>query len=230
MINNDASSKVQQELEKTILELVNKFITAPYTFFTEADAVARFHQLLSRKSVFNEIVTTKDGFETGLHHREFPTFFRFADKNPTERLEPPARRGHYDTVILNPVFVRTHSAETVANRTIGMKSDNNIKPLQAIVEFKLDNKGWSSGRTSGVINELGKLNLSFQESTLCYLVVLMRYHSPSLNRWNKYWPEIALETAKHTKIRSIFAINWIKPNKLPEVYQSKNWILQWSKN
>ncbi len=221
---------LQQEVEKAILHLVREFIEAPYRFFTEADAVARFHQLLSENVVLNERAITKDGFETGLIHREYPTFFRFADKDPTERLGPPAKRGHYDTVILNPEFVKAHSIETVTNRTISAPRDTKIIPLQAIIEFKLDNKGWSSGRTTGTINEFGKLSLSFRESPLCYLVVLMRYNAPNTRRWEKYWPQIKLEMVKKTQIGSMFAVNWIRSAKKSDVYQSDNWILKWSEN
>ena len=104
---------IQSILENAIHKLVNEFLQAPYVFFTEADAVVRFHQILDADPVIGRRVQTSDGFETNLVHREYPTFFRFSGKEPTARLGLPASRGHYDTVILNSAFVATHPAAKV---------------------------------------------------------------------------------------------------------------------
>ena len=136
---------IQSILENAIHKLVNEFLQAPYVFFTEADAVVRFHQILDADPIIGRRVQTSDGFETSLVHREYPTFFRFCGKEPTARLGPPASRGHYDMVILNPAFVAAHRVATVTNRDIKTTRDESIAPFQAVVEFKLDNKGWSAG-------------------------------------------------------------------------------------
>src|SRR5262245_43145701 len=129
---------IQTNLENAIHCLVDEFLQAPYRYFTEADAVARFHQILENDPVINRIEGTKYGFQTSLIHQEFPTYFRFDDSNPTVRLEAStgASRGHYDVAILNPEFVRSHDAETVKNRNIKSVRDTNIRPLQAVIEFK----------------------------------------------------------------------------------------------
>ena len=182
----------QLPLEKAIHELVDEFTREPYIFFTEADAVARFHQLLTDNPIFNRRVRTSDddGHEISLVHREYPTFFRFDDSDPTERLEPLARRGHYDTVILNPEFVAAHPVETVLNRNIKAVRDLSVMPFDAVIEFKLHTRGWSKGRSEGIVKELGKLHLSAKEAPLRYLVVLQRYLEPRLYRWEKYWPNV----------------------------------------
>lgn len=214
--------QVQRAIESVINQLAHEFLIRPYRFFTEADAVARFHQMLEDEPLFNRTMRTADGYETGLCHREYPTFFRFADKKPTERLGPPARRGHYDTVILNPAFVTAHPAVTVANRDIRAPRDETIWPFQAVVEFKLDNVGWSAGRARGAVAELDKLLLS-EEAPLCYFVVLMRYSAPTLTRWRRYWPMVREEAKSRPEIRSLFAINWLSVTREREFFRLGHW-------
>jgi hypothetical protein len=219
---------IQKILENAIHKLVNEFAKAPYVFFTEADAVARFHQILEENPITSRRVQTGDGFEMSLIHREYPTFFRFSGKNPTERLGPPASRGHYDTVVLNPDFAMAHSAATVTNRDIKAmrERDKNIKPFEAVVEFKLDNVGWSAGRAKGAIAALDKLHLS-DEAPLRYLVVLMRYSAPTLTRWEKYWPKVKQAAIGKPEIGSLFAIQWLTCKEGSEVYHFGRWLNNW---
>jgi hypothetical protein len=51
---------IQTLLETAIHKLVQEFTQARYRFFTEADAVARFHQLLESR------LSDKLGLETGM--------------------------------------------------------------------------------------------------------------------------------------------------------------------
>lgn len=213
----------QYALECAINRLVNEFLREPYTFFTEADAVARFHQILDDSPILGRKIRTRDNFEVGLVHREYPTFFRFSDKNPTARLGPPAHRGHYDTVILNPEFVAAHPAATVINRDITTPRDECITPLQAAVEFKLDNQGWSKEQANGAIAELGKLSLS-GEAPLRYFVVLMRYCAPTLTRWRRYWPMVRQAAKERPEIHSIFATSWLTVKGDQEVCRFGDWL------
>ena len=214
---------IQPALEKAILELVNEFLEEPYKFFTEADAVAHFHQILDVNSTLNRKAKTTDRDEVSLFHREYPTFFRFSGKDPKEKLGPPASRGHYDTVILNPKFVKAHPSATVANRQIDLPRDKSITPFDAVIEFKFHDYGWSSNRAKSAISELGKLRLSKKESPLRYLIVLTRYRSPIMNLWNKYWPVVSKTADKHKDINSIFAVNWLEIKRKPQVDFFGNW-------
>lgn len=214
---------IRGDLESAISQLVSEFLQEPYRFFTEADAVARFHQILDDKPSLNNTFQTSDKHKTGLCHREYPTFFRFSDKKPTDRLPPPARRGHYDTVILSPEFIRAHPAITVVNRDIKAPRDKNIVPFQAVVEFKLDNIGWSAGRARGAIAELGKLKLS-EEAPLRYFVVLIRYSAPNLTRWRSYWPMVKKAAEKRPEIGSLFAIRWLTVPPQQELYRFGSWL------
>ena len=217
---------VQLLLESTIHSLVSEFQQEPYIFFTEADAVARFHQLLAGNPDFNRYVRTEDGHEVGLVHREYPTFFRFDDQDPTERSESQGSRGHYDTVVLNPDFVATHPVETVLNRNIKAVRDPAIVPFQAVVEFKLHTRGWSKGRSAGVISELGKLQLSDKEAPLRYLVLLMRYRETHMYRWDKYWPKVRSAAGTRQGIASVFAIYWVNLDREAEVHWLGRWLSQ----
>jgi hypothetical protein len=215
---------IQDIMEGAISQLAEEFLREPYRFFTEADAVARFHQLLDDVPALNITFETADGHKTGLCHREYPTFFRFSDKNPTERLKSPASRGHYDTVILNPEFVTAHPAITVANRDISAPRDKSILPFRAVVEFKLDNIGWSAGRTRGAIVELGKLELT-KESPLRYFVVLMRYSALTMTRWRKYWPIVRDAAEQSPQIGSLFAVHWLAHSRARKIYRFGQWAI-----
>jgi hypothetical protein len=214
----------QPLLEKVIRQMVDEFMAAPYRFFTEADAVARFHQLLSRESRLIDPVETMDGHQVSLVHREYPTFFRLSDRNPEERLESRGRRGHYDTVILNPAFVRAHPAETVMNRTIDVPRNMAIVPFEAVIETKMHTRGWSKEQARGVIEELGKLKLSKPEAPLRYMVLMMRYRESRMYRWNRYWPQVRDLAGPEPDIRSVFAVCWLDPADGPEPFWFGPWL------
>lgn len=217
---------IQSNLEAALCQLVTEFIDDPYRYFTEADAVSRFHEILETIPVFNKRVETKDGFQISLIHQEYPTFFRFDDKNPVARLDndPKARRGHYDIVILNEEFIRTHQAETVKNRDITSLRDKGVLPIKAVVEFKLDDRGWSSGKTKGAIAEMDKLVLSKQEIELQYFVVLMRYTAKTIARWEKYWNQIEKASTKRNEIGSIYITHWMSINRKFKINSFGKWL------
>lgn len=99
------------QLETSLHRLVESFWDQPYLFFTEADAVAGLQRWVATRPEMAQVYRTGDGFETNLLHQEYPTFFRLDDEEPTQRLPPPAARGHYDAVLLNPAYVQDCEAE-----------------------------------------------------------------------------------------------------------------------
>lgn len=225
---------IQINLERAIHKLVDEFLGEPYRFFTESEAVSRFHQLLEADAQLHGKVKSKDGFSLPLIHQEYPTFFRFEEAPMPEArrsglpgsrsdVTTGMRRGHYDIVILTPEFIRNHNAETVRNRDIALERVQRIQPFQAVVEFKLDDRGWSSGKSNGAISEMGKLILSRDESELRYFVGLMRYTAPTENRWNKYWPEVTQAAMDHMEIRSIFATYRMLAAPSPHVQSFGEW-------
>jgi hypothetical protein len=214
---------IQLEVENAIGRLVNEFAREPYIFFTEADAVTRFHQLLAEEPRASRRQRTSDGHEIGLVHREYPTFFRFDKQNPEAGQKDTGSRGHYDTVVLTPRFVATHPIETVMNRRIGTGRDETIVPLEAAVEFKLDPHGWSKGRTRNAILDLGKLHLSAQDVPLRYFVLLLRYRVPRIYRWDTYWPQVREAAEAQQDVASVFAVHWIALERDVEVHWFGPW-------
>lgn len=142
MSHNGPGQELLIQLETALHRLVESFWEEPYRYFTESDAVVALQSWIARRPGLTQAQHTADGFETGLLHREYPTFFRFDDSEPTQRLGPPAGRGHYDLVLINPAYVRHHNAETVHNRNIGDRGDLSTPPLLAAVEFKLFIRNW----------------------------------------------------------------------------------------
>lgn len=217
---------IQAILENAIRQLVGEFLDAPYRFFTEADAVARFHEILEADVFLSQKTRSKDSYLIPLVHQEYPTFFRFDDNNPTARLpdSSKAKRGHYDIAILNHRFIQTHIAETVKNRNHKAVRDEAIKPFEAVIEFKLDDRGWSAGKTRGAIAELGKLKLSDKEVELRYFVSLMRYTAPNMNRWDKYWPLVERAAKERSEIKSIFATYWLANEQETTISKFGDWL------
>lgn len=215
------------QLETALHRLVESFWEEPYCFFTESDAVAALQSWVARRPGLAQVVKTADGLETSLLHREYPTFFRFKKSDPSRRRDRPARRGHYDLVLLDPAYVQGHEAETVINRTIEDRGDLSSPPLLAAVEFKLFARGWSPGRVRGVERDLGKLHLALEspaDMSAAYLCVFQRDVSTTLRRWKRYWSDLEESLAKFSDIRAVFTVCWPKQERDPFVHYSGPWI------
>jgi hypothetical protein len=222
-----AAQTLLTQLETALHRLVESFWEEPYRFFTEADAVAALHTWVARRPELAQVYHTADGFETNLLHREYPTFFRFKVSDPSQRLGPPARRGHYDLALLNPAYVGNHDAEAVSNRNIGDRGDLSTPPLLAAVEFKLFNNAWNPVRVRSVRGVLGKLRLSLlspPHATAAYLCVFQRHLSPNWARWEDNWPTVEKMLADAQDIRSVVAVCWPKQEREPFVHYSGPWI------
>jgi hypothetical protein len=226
MSASDQGQELLIHLETALHRLVESFWDEPYRFFTEADAVAALESWVAKRPELAQIQHTVDGFETSLLHREYPTFFRFDKDNPTQREGPPAKRGHYDLVLLDPAYVQGHKAETVINRDIGDRGDLSSPPLLAAVEFKLLARGWSPGQVRGLEQDLGKLKLALESPAdvgAAYLCILQRDVSGIPRRWERHWSTVEKMLAKSPNIRTVSAVCW--PNvREPFVHYSGLWI------
>ncbi len=220
---------IQVNIERAIHQLVDEFLLEPYRFFSEADAVARFHQFLESDPLLNLRVKSKDGFALPMIHQEYPTFFRFDDANPAVRLDASSRahRGHYDIAILTPKFIKAHPAETVKSRDRANPRVAHIQPFQAVIEFKLDNKGWPDSKAKGANAEMGKLILTRDEADLRYFVALMRYTALTETRWNKYWPDVTQSALESMEIKSIFATQRVLIGQAPHVQSFGDWLAKY---
>ncbi len=214
------------QLETTLHRLVESFWDQPYRFFTEADAVAGLQRWVATRPEMGQPYRTADRFETGLLHREYPTFFRLDDQKPTQRLPKPAARGHYDAVLLNPACVRNCKAEALTNRSLGKQEGFPARPLLAVVEFKLFPDGWTKTRVKDVKKELGKLQLSLEQppdTEAAYLCILQRDVSGRENRWEEHWPQVEAALKAHSEVRSVVAISWPGQEREPLVRYYNSW-------
>ena len=207
------------------MAIVDEFISEPYKYFTEADVVTDCHYRLI--NIYTQKTQSIDNIKVDLVHREYPTFFRFDDKNPTRRLdkETGAKRGHYDVAILNPLFVQSHEINTIVNREIRTEEIRNkgITPLQAVIEFKLFDRSISKGRFKGIICEIDKLLLS-EESEEYYFVYLQRYKRTNTRAWDRYYGDIEKKLRNsENKISSVIAVNWLAMGKEPKIMKFGDW-------
>jgi len=127
-------------IESSISELARRFRESPLDFFTESDLHSwLYHALLEIPELLRRYGMAEASGKTVLVHREYPTFFRFRERLPVEKTGPPARRGHYDLVVLNPDFVTTYPPEIVTNQTFSMVEGKTwpMKPILAAIEVKL---------------------------------------------------------------------------------------------
>lgn len=216
---------IQISVERAIHRLVDEFLDEPYRFFSEADAVARFHHLLEADDLLNVRVKSRDGFPLSMIHQGYPTFFHFDEGQPSPggRNADQIRRGKYDLVILAPTFVRGHKAETVRDPEQAGERVRNIQPFQAVIELRLDDRQWNSGKAEGAALELGKLILSREDADLRYFVGLMRYSAPSEDRWNKYWPDVTQAAMDSMEINSLFATYRTQQPESPHVQSFGDW-------
>lgn len=227
MSTNDQGQELLIQLETALHRLVESFWDEPYRFFTEADAVAALQSWVTRRPELAQTQRTADGFKTGLLHREYPTFFRFDQKSPTQRLGPPAGRGHYDLVLIDPAYIRQHGAETVLNRDIRDRGDLSSPPLLAAVEFKLFVSGWNPSLVELVKQDLGKLRLALQsplDVSAAYFCVFQRDVSTTLRHWERHWPDVEEMLADFQDVRTVVAVCWPKQEREPFVYYSGPWI------
>jgi hypothetical protein len=171
---------------------------------------------------------TADGFETGLLHREYPTFFRLKDSKPTQRLGPPASRGHYDLVLINPAYIRQHDAETVHNRDINRLGDRTRPPLVAAVEFKLLTQTWKPNKDTEVRQDLGKLKLALEppaDATAAYMCVFCRDVKADPENLEEYRQAVEELLAQYPNIGFALAASWPKQREY-FVHYSGPWITE----
>lgn len=227
MSANDQGQELLIHLETALHRLVESFWDEPYRFFTESDTVAALQSWVARRPALAQAHRTADGFETGLLHREYPTFFRFKKSDPTQRLHAGASRGHYDLVLLDPAYAQSHEAETVTNRNIEDRGDLSSPPLLAAVEFKLFTGGWNQSQIDDVKQVLGKLRLALESpADVCaaYLCVFQRDVNTELDRWKDYWPDVKKMLEGFLDIRSVLAVCWPAQEREPFVHYSGPWI------
>jgi hypothetical protein len=221
------SQELLTQLETALHRLAESFWEEPYRFFTEADAVAALQFWVAKRPELAQVVRTADGFETGLLHREYPTFFRLRMDKLKERQDPPARRGHYDLVLIDPAYAQRHTAEIVTNRVIGNRGEGSGPPLLAAVEFKLFARCWNEAKVRDVKKAAGKLRLALKppaDVSAAYLCIFQRDVSTTERLWKRLWSEVEETLLGFPDIRVVVAVCWPMQKREPFVHYSGPWI------
>jgi len=89
--------------EKGLKSLVQRFRNHPYAFYTESDMHCYLYHRLYQP-IFNGLYKTKEGHDTILLHKEYPTIARYQRQSDKILKNDPngRRRGHFDICIWNP--------------------------------------------------------------------------------------------------------------------------------
>jgi hypothetical protein len=126
---NDLTKKVIDKLQTT-------FKSCPHCFFSEHDIHSVLYSIVKKelKQIGIDSQTTRDGYVTSLVHHEYPTPFKcdmqkYNFRVTSDKEKTPKgglyKRGHYDLVIFNPEFIKTHTLDEVTGK--------NYQKLQSIL-------------------------------------------------------------------------------------------------
>jgi len=115
-------------LKKIVIERLRAtFQKCPHCFFSEHDIHSVLYSLAREelKQLGVDSQVTRDGYVTSLVHHEYPTPFRcdmhgygFRIASDREKTSKGGlyKRGHYDLVILNPVFIKDNLMDAVCGK------------------------------------------------------------------------------------------------------------------
>jgi hypothetical protein len=158
-----------QELVSAIKTLVDRFIEAPYFFYSEQDMHAfLYHKLISGR-LGQFYVETHFGDKTVLLHREYPTLGRYP--------EPRGKRGRFDLAVIDP----EHVSESHWRMQIKQSPYSRHKPKVA-VEFGLNAIGTTRLELAHFKKDLKRLTDPRNMVERGYLLFFVRredYHTNS---------------------------------------------------
>jgi hypothetical protein len=112
------SSEVLAEIFKAAIKsLVRRFRNHPYVFYTESDMHCYLYHRLYSGGLANGLYRTRDGKDTILLHKEYPTIARYhrRESGKLEESEDGRRRGAFDISIWDPRYIseRKHRKQKV---------------------------------------------------------------------------------------------------------------------
>ena len=196
-------------IERCIRILSEKFRKWPYNFFTESDAHSYLYYSFFRygNRAIKITYPTKTARErTVLIHREYPTNFRYSQKELIRyslEKRPGTTVGHYDMVVLNPEFVKSLNIEQVISKSNelrkGIRFDGHH--LLAAIEFKLLHKPLGQALKDEIKKDFIKLNWALEtgQARNAYMLVFNRYGNE-----RTYWKELEGLEAKYPGVRLIY--------------------------
>lgn len=181
---------LDDDIERCINSLGEKFLKWPYNFFTESDAHSFLYYYIFRSKYkpLKLFYSTKDSQDkTVLLHREYPTSFRF--RRDSMKIDDTGGRGHYDLVILNPDFIANHSIDEVIAKEFKKCRTGEKYHLLSAIEFKLVVNPLSKGMKSEIEKDFLKLSLAkdLGQAMSVYMVIFNRYREeiPYINELNE---------------------------------------------
>lgn len=186
MENVPLNKTLSENIDQCIRTLSQKFHKWPYNFFTESDAHAYLYYSFFRygtpalKSLYP---SNNQRIRTVLIHREYPTFFRYSQKELRLcRLdESVGTCGHYDMVVLNPDFIRGHEIQQVISKdnTIRQTVKYDDHHLLASIEFKLLHKPLGKNLIDEIKKDFIKLSWSLEtrQARQAYMLIFNRWGS-----------------------------------------------------
>lgn len=172
------SKILEDDIEKCIKSLIEKFLKWPYNFFTESDAHSYLYYYFFRfgSRELKQFYPTKDSkAKTVLIHREYPTSFRYHKKN-MQLDEQTGGREHYDLVVLNPKFIASHTIDEVIAKDYTKCCKDEKHHLLAAVEFKLIIKPLSKNMKIEIEKDFQKLSWAIEsgQSDNVYMIIFNR--------------------------------------------------------
>ncbi len=184
MVENSLNRTLSCNIDKCIAILSEKFRKWPYNFFTESDAHSYLYYSFFRYGIPALKIlypSANSNIRTVLIHREYPTFFRYSQKELRlcKLNESEGTCGHYDMVVLNPDFIKGHEIQQVISKdnTIRQTVKYDDNHLLASIEFKLLHKPLGKGLIDEIKKDFVKLSWSLEtrQARQAYMLIFNRW-------------------------------------------------------
>lgn len=189
-------------IESHIRTLVNRFKGRACNFFTESDIHSYLYLVFYRDKRFSKQYPTADpSVRTILIHREYPTFFRFKRELPVQKACRPAKRGHHDLVVLNPLFLTAYPLTVATNQDISaIPQTPQERPLLAAFEFKMPRSRIGSSALNEIEIDFQKLQRSLEWSQSLYMLIFSRHERMAAERW----PELERMATENPDVKALY--------------------------
>jgi len=211
MASNSLQSLLANDIARCIRILSEKFRKWPYNFFTESDAHAYLYYSFFRygSPALKKLYYSNDPLKTiktVLIHREYPTSFRYSQK---EQIPYPLESrkgttvGHYDLVVLNPKFIENYAIDQVIYRD--NKKRQSVKfgdsHILAAIEFKLLHKPLSKVLKEEIKKDFFKLGgaLEKKQANEAYMLIFNRNRKEE-----KFFGELAEYQKNQPSIKVVY--------------------------
>jgi len=217
---------LEDNIEKCIKALLEKFLKWPNNFFTESDAHSYLYYYFFRSGAkaLKQFYSTNDSEKqkkqkTVLIHREYPTSFRY-QKETMQLDEKKGGRGHYDLVVLDPEFVKAHELKQIIAKNYKTDCVKNEMSLLASIEFKLIVKPLDRNVQDQIEKDFQKLEWAVEKNQAkqSYMIIFNRYREEK-----RYKDKVIKQKKLHPKIKGIYLESIVNPQRLCEIIYLNEW-------